>query len=1231
MLRLTRVEMIGFKSFCDKAEILFSDSNGVTAIVGPNGCGKSNIADAISWVLGEQSVKSLRGSSMEDVIFNGTRDRQPLGLAQVSLTLLDPEFIRESEVPTFEAVQENLLPEETNVITAESATKAGKGRGKKKVELKPGEIVVTRKLYRSGESEYYLNGRTCRLRDIQELFMGTGLGPNSYAIIEQGRIGQILSSKPNDRRMLIEEAAGTTKYKAKRKLAEAKLELAKLNLSRVNDIIEEVTRQLNSLKRQASKARRYKELREELREKLTSILFSKLVGLDALLEHTRQELAEASAKSVAAHQELQSLEGEQLAAQRHSFELEDLLRQRRESLSQTHLELDRAQNKIVYGQEQMETLEQRLLEMEGEAKALAVQIETLGNEIRLRQGDDGRLQEELHAIEGEVAGRIAQAAVCSEQLQKQERSLDQLRTQILEAVQRAAALNNQITQIDEGDARLAAQQERQQRELTTAQVEGNRLREDHENLLQAVEGERAELEQVILEIGKHAEELEGTRAREAEGQQRLESLKQQQADAQARQHSIEEMVMHHAYMDEGVQKLLTSNRTSFQSAWAPLGVLADFVDVDTEFEQAIEELLKDELEFIVVESSNAARQGIHLLCAQTGGRSTFVVDRMEIRNAPRDADRQREVLSRPGVLGTVTSKVRLQGRLAHASERILPSLANSFLVDSFETADRLASQFPHSVFVTREGEVFRGCWIRGGRKSASGPLSLKRELRTLVAALKECEIARSTEEERCRQLRSRAAEIDAELAASNGRRIELEKRRVASDHQLKQCEADVARAQQTMAVLTAEVSRLQSERGDAHEAQEAAKRELQELEIQKQSIDATMLHESEAIRDLKEKLDLWSTEISEWKANVATLTERKQSSQEALERLLCQQDELRQRVERIRQQQTSMHEQQDTLRSAQSEIQLEIEGLSTCKVELEKTIAESTRGAETLRARLIEMEDRLKYQRELMSQWMEARSAIEVSLAKQESELGHVRQSCAQELDRTWEELRLLQVLPLEGEALQAAEEEQAQLRQKIDAMGAINMMALEEYAECEQRHLFLDTQRKDLLDSIADTTETIQEIDVVSRQQFLEAFNAINEFFQESFRQLFGGGYGAMKLTDETDLQQSGIDIVAQPPGKKLQNVLLLSGGEKALTAIALLLAIFRYQPSPFCVLDEVDAPLDEANVERFSRMIAQLSGDTHFIVITHNKKTMEIARSMYGVTMQEAGVSKLVSVEFN
>lgn len=1228
MLKLSRIEMIGFKSFCDKAELAFSKPNGVTAIVGPNGCGKSNIADAIAWVLGEQSVKSLRGSSMEDVIFNGTRDRQPLGLAQVSLTLVDPEFTRETETPLPEPQQEAMFAEKP----AESQElPAAKSRPRKRIELKPGEILVTRKLYRSGESEYLMNGRTCRLRDIQELFMGTGLGPNSYAIIEQGRVGQILSSKPYDRRMLIEEAAGTTKYKAKRKLAEAKLESAKLNLSRVNDIIEEVARQLNSLKRQAAKARRYKELREELRGKLTALLYSKLVGLRDIIEQSRQEHAAAVAKAQDAHQALRALEAGQAATQQHSFELEDLLRRRHEGLAQTKLELDRAQNRIVYSHQQLGDLEQRLQEMATETNALTAQVKAVEVEAALKRADDDRLQAELQAVESELTECNRRANGYGEQMRVSETNIEQLRIQLLDAVQRSATLSNQIAQIDEADVRLAAQRDRMNREQAEAQAEIERWRQAHEELSTVITQERAELQQVCADLSTQTAALENTRKQETELQFSLDDLKKQQSDAQARQHSIEEIVMRHAYVDEGVKKLLTTEGPTLASGFKPLGVLADFIEVESEFEQAIEEFLKDELEFIVVESSAAARQGIAFLRQQSAGRSTFVLKRDGNAFRAGAFAPSPEILNQRGVLGVVASMVRLQGALAEARDQILPLLTQTYLVDSFDTADALARQFPKTLFVTRDGEVFQGCWIRGGRKSGSGPLALKRELRALATKLAGFEKNLNAVAAKREELRSKAAVVEAYLQSLHERRIELEKLRVGSDHRWQQLEAEMQRAGQKNAVLDGELARLDLERQQARRAQESSRLELEQLSCNKQEVEAKILRESEQVRGVKSQMDALNGEISERKSTLATLAERKQSSQQVLDRLLQSQEEFQQRKARLQQQCAAAEDQRADLHAALVDVEAEMARLSAAQAEMERAIAESTQESEAVRAELVTMEERLKTDRERLAQLMEARSAIEVIVAKLESELSHVHQTCQQELDRTGDELRLLQITKLDGEALEAAEAEYAQLRQKIDSMGAINMMALEEYAECEERHTFLNTQRKDLLDSIADTTQTIEEIDLVSRQQFQEAFNAINENFQETFKQLFGGGYGAMKLTDENDLQQCGIDLHAQPPGKKLQNVLLLSGGEKALTAIALLLAIFRYQPSPFCVLDEVDAPLDEANVDRFSRMIAGLSGETHFIVITHNKKTMEIANSMYGVTMQEAGVSKLVSVKFN
>ena len=1233
MLKLSRIEMIGFKSFCDKAEIVFPEEAGVTAIVGPNGCGKSNIADAIAWVLGEQSVKSLRGSSMEDVIFNGTRDRLPLGLAQVSLTLLDPEFKREAEIPAPEMKQENIFEGEPATAEATALPEpppTGKPRSRRKPDIKPGEILVTRKLYRSGESEYYMNGRQCRLRDIQELFMGTGLGPNSYAIIEQGRVGQILSSKPYDRRMLIEEAAGTTKYKAKRKLAEAKLESAKLNLSRVNDIIEEVTRQLNSLKRQASKARRYQELREELRDKTTAILYSKLIGLEESIAQTRSDLKAAAEQAEATQSELRLFEADQVSTQQRSFELEDLLRRRHETLSQTHLELDRAQNRVVYSHQQLGALEQRLQEMEGEFASLVEQEAGLESEIALKRAEDDGLLQELRVVEGEASEIAARAGAGHEQIRALEEGLDRNRNQLLETVQRAATLSNQIAQIDEADVRMTAQRERLQGESGEAQRQGEQYRQLREEIALAVEEEKRELEKVISELAAQTSALETARNHAAELQAAHDEMKRQQADAEARQRSVEEIVNHHAYVDEGVKQLLTSDLGAAYLSFRPLGVLADFIEVESEFEPAVEEFLKDELEFLLVESSEAAREGIEILRTRSSGRSTFVLPR-DLSSPSHAPSADPEILAQAGVLAPVATLVRLQGRYAAQMHHLLPMLAQAFLVDSFATADRLAVKFPNAIFITREGEVFRGCWIRGGRKSAVGPLSLKRELRALESKREEFRATLAQSELERNELQTRMSELESVFHTLTERKIELEKSRVGSDHRLQQIEGDLVRTEQNQNVIQGELARLDLERQQARDAQSASRRELGELEAAKQTIDATLLHHADEIRDVKAHMEALNAEISERKAKLATLTERKQSSQQALDRLTQHHAELRQRRDRLTQQQEGARAQQESLRQSLVEVQEEIQRFSATKTELEVAIADSTHEVETLRGSLVELEERLKSQRDLLSQQMEARSAIEVTVARQESELAHVQQACLQELDRSWEELKLLQTTRLEGNVLEQIEQEHAQLRQKIDAMGAINMMALEEYAECEQRFTFLSTQRKDLLDSIADTTQTIEEIDLVSRQQFQEAFNAINEYFQETFKQLFGGGYGAMRLTDENDLQQSGIDLHAQPPGKKLQNVLLLSGGEKALTAIALLLAIFRYQPSPFCVLDEVDAPLDEANVERFSRIIAQLAGDTHFIVITHNKKTMEVARSMYGVTMQEAGVSKLVSVKFD
>ena len=674
MLKLKRLQILGFKSFCDRTELKFH-GDGVAAIIGPNGCGKSNIADAISWVLGEQSAKTLRGSRMEDVIFAGTRDRKPTGMAEVSLTLIDPEVYDGADVnePTEVEIQDEMprpvedwdeaevraeAAEETERLTEEArpgkvedngetgvppvqpgedartsiepmAATAGPQvvlkirRRQFKQQFKAGEIVVNRRLFRSGESEYLLNGKLCRLRDIQELFMGTGLGPESYALIEQGRIGQILSSRPTDRRAIIEEAAGITKFKTKKRLAEARLEDAKQNLARVNDIFEEVTRQMNSLKRQASKAERYAKLREEMRAKLRLVLASKFAhleqesaALDAQINSISEEMRQQA-------ETVQQAESEHAERTQRGYAIEAEVRENRERLSQLKLESDRALAQRRHNEERCAELVTRAEASEAELAQAQQRLAALAAERDSNRQVLDSAAGDLAAAQQELAQSQQESSATAQALAELERQQEQSRVAIVEAVAAASALRNQHTQVEERLAGVDREAQRLQSEMTTANSQ-----------MEAFGGQRGQLglefESVSQRVSGLAEELRQTRQaldsrrhEESEAKNHLDSLRAEYASAIGKKGSLEAVIAEHGYSTESVRRLFQSG--VMQGGMAPAGVLADFLEVETRYEGVVEDFLRDELNYIVVKSWDAADEGLRLLRTDVDGRATFLV------------------------------------------------------------------------------------------------------------------------------------------------------------------------------------------------------------------------------------------------------------------------------------------------------------------------------------------------------------------------------------------------------------------------------------------------------------------------------------------------------------------------------------------------------------------------------------------------------------------------------
>jgi chromosome segregation protein len=1293
LLKLKRLQILGFKSFCDRTELKFH-GDGVAAIIGPNGCGKSNIADAISWVLGEQSAKTLRGSRMEDVIFAGTRDRKPTGMAEVALTLIDPEVydgpdannateieirdempaedwdeadLRAKAAEEVERITEEAQPGKIEEIeSAHSYSNAvsafdpedeprfavlvnpnppvretapiGAGpqvvlkirRRKFQQQFRAGEIIVTRRLFRSGDSEYLLNGKLCRLRDIQELFMGTGLGPESYALIEQGRIGQILSSRPTDRRAVIEEAAGITKFKTKKRLAEARLEDAKQNLARVNDIFDEVTRQMNSLKRQASKAERYARLRDEMRAKLRVVLASKFAQLDRESIDLEAQINAISEQMREQSEGIQQLETEQAERTQRGYAVETEIRENRERLSEIKIETDRAHATQRHNKERCEELVQRAAAAEAELTQTSGRATTLEAERDANRQILDSAAADLAAAQAEHAACEQESAAASNELADLERRQEASRQAILEAVNAASNLRNQLTQAEERMAGMDREGQRLLAEISAAESQVNAFGGQRGQLALEFETVSQRVTGLTEEIAQARRLLESKRRQETEAKNRVDSLRAEYASAIGKKSSLEAVIAEHGYSTESVRRLFQSG--GLNGGLAPAGVLADFIEVDPRYESVVEDFLRDELNYVVVKSWDAADEGLRLLRADVDGRATFLVHPEDSQAKFSFSVDEAARAATPGQsIVPLKHTIRVLNGFGRSLEVILPKLRDGYIVPEQNAARELALENPDAFFLSHSGECFHNVTVTGGKQRAEGPLSMKRELREVLHVLGELDAALRDEELRVLTLGREIRDLTSLLDRLEAEKRQAEKQAMTSGHMLQQLESEVTRVMERLHTSQQEVGRLYADQADQQALISARQAEVGELERKREALELSASTANAGLASLRERREAAAQNASRHLARVAALEERHRSAAAGLQRIDAMLAEMCERVDSLTAQIGSSADEK-----RQRETENQQLGVLLNDLEAERNAGEAREGllqfeSDGIRARLAEIDEALRSARQALDQARDRRADISAAAAKLQSDAQYMAETCLNELGVQRHELAADTTIGVVyGEQLAAEDQAYREMRTRLDAMGPVNMMALEEYKETAERHAFLDTQRKDLLESIENTQATIKEIDTFSRQKFEEAFHQINENFQTTFKKLFGGGHAFMRLTDEENSAESGIDVVASPPGKKLQNVLLLSGGEKALTALALLVGIFQYQPSPFCILDEVDAPLDEANIGRFTELVKEMSVQTQFVLITHSKKTMSIAPVLYGVTMQEPGVSKLVSVRF-
>jgi len=1329
MFRLQRLEITGFKSFADHTELVFT-GDGITAVVGPNGCGKSNVADAISWVLGEQRAKQLRGAEMKDVIFQGSRNRQPGGMAEVVLHMVRVEVAeleRDQDIDdidsTLEEIDEHSIhieaenaPEQATAtasveslaidsaidgdaqhvneasdaeavanarsdeasiadinegesqaagiaVTAPEEASAKKNQSKRHwrpshlaLEFAPGEsVAVTRRLYRSGESEYLLNGRACRLRDIQDLFSGTGLSGAHYAIIEQGRIGQILSAKPMDRRTLIEEAAGITKFRVRQRAAEARLESARANLSRINDIVSEIERQANSLRRQAAKARRYRQLREELRELLRRVYVAEERSLSALIDETRARLQETSDEERRINEELATGEETARAATQAARNVEEELAERRAAAHDAALQRDRRQREYAYQQEQIAALERRRADVENEIGAVQARLESVEADIaRLREHEG---TERAASEASAMALREAEAAY-SERLvhvAEAETEIEAARSELLTHTAVTERLMEIGRQLEATLERLAQQAETYAREGERASAAHDERMAEAETLNAEIEAARARLDSMLAE--REAAIIEVTQAREAARKHEAEHTRVRDEAARTRHRldTLMELDAQHAHYSLAVQRIFATENAPAE--FHSVATLADVLHVEPQWERAVEGIFGNLLQTVIVPTPADALRAAEWLRANDAGRASFLVAGLhggsDEANDPAITSSSLSNSSAAAATafadaGDNLEDVRVRDLLN--APRELLTVLNRTLAEKMEA--RLSTDLEHAMAMSlATGEMYvtlEGDWVQHGQlvnagdaralEEGAGLLAFKRELRELETGVVELENELAVTEKAAAEARTRTGELEDAVVSLNEVIGREERDAMARELNAAQLAQEIERAARHVRIVREDAARLGVEQREVEEKRHTALSEAQTAEAARVASVEAVANATTHLASARREAEIENEKLGEQRAAAAAAAERRRATSAELRRLEAEQSDLNARLERHASEVADILVRLEELRNSMDEI----EG----SAETEEEMAQEAREVADIAAHLTETRERadalaleLAELNRRAAATRDARAELEVQRAESTARLAYVREACMSELGQSLEELaRTQDATAAVGTAttsensfdLEAARSQVEEMRARVEGFGAVNMMALEELAEAEERLQFLTGQRQDITDAVASTEEALREIKRRSRERFRQAFEAINSNFGELFQELFGGGRGEMSLIDAEDVLESGIDLVAQPPGKRLQSVLLLSGGEKAMAALALVLAIFRFRPSPFCLLDEVDAPLDEANVGRFTSKIAEMAARTQFIVITHNKRTMEMARALYGVTMQEVGVSKLVSVKF-
>ncbi|QIL46166.1 chromosome segregation protein SMC [Vagococcus coleopterorum] len=1175
---LKRIEIAGFKSFAERTVIDFD--RGLTAVVGPNGSGKSNITEAIRWVLGEQSAKSLRGGKMPDIIFAGTEKRKPLNIAEVTV-VLDNE--------------ERFLP------------------------LDFSEVSVTRRLKRSGESDFFINKQSCRLKDIVDLFMDSGLGKESFSIISQGKVEAIFNSKPEDRRGIFEEAAGVLKYKQRKTQAERKLFETEDNLNRVQDIVYELEGQLEPLREQSETAKKYLQLKEQLTSVDVSVTVHEIDELkeqweakDAALKEIDQTISQV-ADSVA------NFERTLINLRDKRNNLDHKLDQDQQQLLTATEAYEQAEGHKNVLLERSQNTEKNTSEYQANLAALQTKIEQYEAE---RQGLISELKEKETSKLAIVATVSELETLVTKYSQSAKDRLADLRSEYVELMQSQASANNDLKHLEkqyEQESQKNKSAMGRHEQLVTKNTELETREEKAQTNLETHQAKLTEMQSAYLSLQqKTTTQKQELTTKEKQMYDAMGILQQ----AKARQKSLQELQENYAGFYQGVRAVLKAK----SELSGVVGAVAELIEVPKSLALGIETALGAAAQNVVVADEAAGRSAIAYLKKKQMGRATFIpLSTVKERHIP--ADVVAGLKKVPGFVGIASEEVKFD----HKVRAVISNLLGvTILAKDLASANQLAKEVRYKYrVVSLEGDVMNpGGSMTGGatRKGNQGNLfSQAGELQTLTEQVAKMEVELKEREVLVRQLKEAVQQADRQLEQlrEQGETSRLKEQELKN--QLELLGSERSQLARELKAFDHESQGLNSFLDNYKSQKAELEKALADLTEKRDQLDEEMSHADELEAVNAQKREATLVDLQKQQAVLAVAAEQESHLDQLISSKKAQRDEAQREADNLAEQLRLLTDDQSNHAMTQDEIETKMTTLQTTKVELQESLANLKIEREEVQTKITELDDQLTESNKRYQDLLGEKSQAEVIKSRSEVGMDNALQRLQEDYSLSYEAGKEQYPLTVEiGEG-------KLQIRgfkQEIDRLGPVNMGAIEQFESVNERYGFLTTQRDDLLEAKDSLFSTMNEMDEVVKEKFGEIFGEIREKFQETFPRMFGGGYADLQLTDPDDLLNTGIEIVAQPPGKKLQSLSLLSGGERALTAIALLFSIIQVRPVPFCVLDEVEAALDEANVARFGQYLSKFEDDTQFIVITHRKGTMEAADVLYGVTMQESGVSKIVSV---